>query len=71
MFDPKTIHIQKTLGLKVLDPRKCWVKKKIGPKSFVPKIKVKNDLCPKNVRSNKFWVLKILGKMIKVNNFFF
>ena len=24
----------KTLGLKVLDPKICWVKKKLGPKNF-------------------------------------
>ena len=33
MFDPKTIHIQKTLGLKVLDPRKFWVKKSFDQKN--------------------------------------
>ena len=27
-FNRKTIHVQKTLGLKVLDPKKIWVKNK-------------------------------------------
>ena len=27
IFDPKTIHVQNTSGLKVLDPTKNWVKK--------------------------------------------
>ena len=49
MFDPKPIHIQETLCLKVLDPRKCWVKKRQAQKVLFQKIKVKNDLCPKKM----------------------
>ena len=36
-LDPKTMHVQKTLGLKKLDSKKFWVKKSQVPESFGPK----------------------------------
>ena len=38
-FDPKTIVVQGTVDIKVLDPKKIWVKIKLGPKSFGQKKK--------------------------------
>ena len=33
-FDPKTIHVQNTFGLKVLNPKELLGKKMYVPKSF-------------------------------------
>ena len=79
MFDPKEIPCPKTLGLKVLDPKQFWVKKKLCPKivqkNVVQRIKVQNNLGPKkilvqnnlgskNILSPQHFGYKNLGKMI-------
>ena len=40
MFDPKEIPCPKTLGLKVLDPKRKKLGKKNSPKNVAQKIKV-------------------------------
>ena len=49
-FDPKTIHVHNTLGLKELDPTKNWKKKVRSQEVKVQKMNVKK------IRFKKFWV---------------
>ena len=48
MFDPQTIHAHKTLGLKVLYPKRFGSKKVRYQKVLVQKIKVKKIKVQKN-----------------------
>ena len=52
IFDPKEIPCQKTQDLKVLDPKKMYVKK-VRSKNCPKKIKVQQ-----NFESKTFWVQK-------------
>ena len=54
----KTTHVQKTLGIKVFDPKKDCVKKSKVSKSLVQEMKVKKYLAPKKLLYPK----KITGR---------